>query len=91
VSGEGGTQPDGAAAVTGGGGGVRQRSRSPSSGQRSVSRSVSIKRRGLRVRHQGCGLKAAGGGSSQERVGISGGGFKYDDGDGPPATDLDER
>jgi hypothetical protein len=28
-------------------------------------------------------------GSSLERVGIGGGGFKYNDGDGPPVIDLD--
>jgi hypothetical protein len=41
------------------------------------------------VRHRGCGPKAAGGGRSPERVGISGSGFKYDDGDGPLVVDLD--
>jgi hypothetical protein len=30
-------------------------------------------------------------GSSPERVGIGGGGFKYNDGDGPPMIDLDRR
>jgi hypothetical protein len=30
-------------------------------------------------------------GSSPERVGISSGGFKYNDGDGPPVIDLDRR
>jgi hypothetical protein len=43
------------------------------------------------VRHQGCGPKAVGGGSSPERVEIGGGGFKYNDGDGPPAADLGQR
>jgi hypothetical protein len=43
------------------------------------------------VRHRGCGPKAAGGDSSPERVGIDSGGFKYDDGDGPPMADLDRR
>jgi hypothetical protein len=42
------------------------------------------------VRHRGCGPKVAGGGSSLERVGIGGGGFKYGDGDGPSAADLDQ-
>jgi hypothetical protein len=43
------------------------------------------------VRHRGCGPKAAGGGSSPERVGIDGGGFKHGDDDGPPAVDLEHR
>jgi hypothetical protein len=43
------------------------------------------------VRHRECGSKATGGGSSPERVGIGGGGFEYDDGDGAPVANLDRR
>jgi hypothetical protein len=49
------------------------------------------------LHHQEEGMKGeatrmrAESGSSPERVGIGGGGFKYDDGDGPPAADLHQR